>query len=118
MAAVFYTRAAGESVLQDWTRWVREGIIDYVVPMAYVDDPALSAAFDEWTQIPDWKSKIIPGLSIYRMVEGKPVPRPADVVQRQVEMCAKRGSNGQVYFCCHYISPELEPVLKGGSSGK
>lgn len=117
-AAVFYTKGAGESVLQDWLRWVREGIIDYVVPMAYVDDPALSAAFDEWAQIPDWKSKVVPGLSIYTTAGGKPVPRSADVVQRQVEMCARRGSSGQVYFCCHYISPELEPVLKGASSGK
>ena len=113
-AAVFYTKASGESVLQEWPRWIGEGIIDYVIPMAYVDDPALSAAFDEWTKIPGWKSKIIPGLSIYRMVEGKPAPRTAEVVQRQIEMCAKRGSNGQVYFCCHYISPELELVLRSG----
>jgi len=117
-AAVFYTRQAGQSVLQDWPRWVREGIIDYVIPMAYTQDPALSAAFDEWKQIPNWKSKVIPGLSLYRGVEGKTVPRPADAVQRQIQMCAKRRSNGQVYFCCDYISAELEPVLKGGASGK
>ncbi len=113
-AAVFYTKAQGDSVLQDWTRWVREGIVDYVVPMAYVDDPALSVAFDEWAKIPDWKSNVIPGLSIYAGSDKGPVPRQADYVKRQVDMCAKRGSNGQVYFCCHYISPELEPVLRGG----
>ena len=117
-AAVFHTKQSGESVLQDWSRWLSDGIIDYVIPMAYVDDPALSAAFDEWMQIPDWKSKVIPGLSIYTHAGGRSVAKPADVVRRQVEMSAKRGSNGQVYFCCHYISPQLEPVLRGGSSRK
>ncbi len=114
-AAVFHTSQATASVLQNWYQWIREDIVDYVIPMAYVEDPALSKAFDEWTQFLGWKKKIIPGLSIYRMVDGKPVPRTADAVRHQIEMCAGRGSDGQVYFCCHYISQELEPVLRRGS---
>jgi len=112
-AAVFYTKAASSTVLQDWQRWVREGIVDYVIPMAYVNDKALAQAFDEWEDLPNWRERVIPGLSIYTRTEGKAVPQSADYVQRQVELCNNRNAAGIVYFCCHYISPELEPVLKG-----
>lgn len=48
-AAVFYNRAAADSVCQDWYGWLSEGIIDYVLPMAYLEEnPKLQEAVDEW----------------------------------------------------------------------
>jgi len=112
-AAVFYTKSAADGALQDWQWWVRRGYVDYVIPMAYVDTvPSLAKAFDEWEQLPQWRERIIPGLSIYKLEGDKPVPRPADLVQSQIDLCRERGTTGTVFFCCHYISPELEPVLK------
>ncbi len=111
-AAVFYKKDSADNVLQDWQRWVREGYVDYVVPMAYVPDTQLAAAFEEWKSLPDWQKRVIPGLSIYTRVEGKAVPKPADVVRKQMELCAKNGSDGEVFFCCHYVSPEIEAMLK------
>lgn len=111
-AAVFYNKYSADNVLQDWQRWVRDGYVDYVVPMAYVSDTHLASAFEEWKRLPEWRKRVIPGLSIYTRVEGKSVPKPADAVRRQIELCAKNESDGQVLFCCHYISPEIENALK------
>jgi uncharacterized lipoprotein YddW (UPF0748 family) len=114
-AAVFYKRGASEGVLQDWQRWVREGYVDYVIPMAYVGDAELGRAFDEWSELPDWREKVVPGISIYSTdnPERKAAPQDAAYVESQVRLCKARNARGIVYFCCHYISPETEPVLKG-----
>jgi uncharacterized lipoprotein YddW (UPF0748 family) len=111
-AAVFYTKAAGGAVLQDWQRWVREGYVDYVIPMAYVGDQKLTEAFDEWEHLPKWREQVIPGLSIYKHEDAKAVPQDADYVRSQIALCRDRKAKGIVYFCCHYISTEMEPVLK------
>ena len=39
-AAVFPTPASAAEHNQDWPAWLREGLIDYAVPMLYADDPA------------------------------------------------------------------------------
>ncbi|MDH7482735.1 MAG: family 10 glycosylhydrolase [Armatimonadota bacterium] len=111
-AAVFYKKASADGVLQDWQRWIREGFIDYVIPMAYVGHGELARAFDEWEKLPKWREKVIPGLSIYTFKDQKAVSQEKDYVKHQIELCRKRGAKGIVFFCCHYISPELEPVLK------
>ena len=113
-AAVFYKKDSADGVLQDWQRWVREGYLDYVIPMAYVNDNELAAAFDEWQKLPSWSEKVIPGLSIYRTSDRGAVPQSAGYVQSQVTLCKARNADGIVYFCCHYISPEMETVLKEG----
>ena len=38
-AAVFPTPAAAAAVNQDWPAWIREGLVDFVTPMIYEDDP-------------------------------------------------------------------------------
>ncbi|MDI6827543.1 MAG: family 10 glycosylhydrolase [Armatimonadota bacterium] len=111
-AAVFYKKASADGVLQDWQRWVREGYVDYVIPMAYVGHDELARAFDEWEKLPTWRDKVIPGLSIYTFRDQKAVAQDKEYVRQQVELCRKRGAKGIMFFCCHYISPELEPVLK------
>ncbi|MBC7288775.1 MAG: family 10 glycosylhydrolase, partial [Armatimonadetes bacterium] len=51
-AAVFHTRQAADGVFQDWPRWLRENFIDYVLPMAYMEDNAkLAAALGEYREI-------------------------------------------------------------------
>lgn len=39
-AAVFPTPTAAAAHNQDWPTWVKEGLVDYVTPMLYYDDPA------------------------------------------------------------------------------
>ena len=38
-AAVFPTPAAAAAVNQDWPAWIKEGLVDFVCPMIYEDDP-------------------------------------------------------------------------------
>ena len=47
-AAVFTPPASAKKVCQDWPRWLREGAIDYVIPMAYtMDNVALATQIGE-----------------------------------------------------------------------
>ena len=111
-AAVFYKKDSADGALQDWQRWVREGYVDYVIPMAYVGNDELGKAFDEWQKLPSWRKKVIPGLSIYRDSAKGAIPKEAEDVRSQIALCKSRHAGGIVYFCCHYISPEMEPVIK------
>lgn len=43
-AAVFPTPAGAAAVNQDWPAWISEGLVDFVSPMIYDDDPASFAA--------------------------------------------------------------------------
>lgn len=38
-AAVFPTPGTAAAVNQDWPAWIREGLVDFVAPMIYEDDP-------------------------------------------------------------------------------
>jgi len=111
-AAVFYKKDSADGALQDWQRWVKEGYVDYVIPMAYVNNDQLTKAFDEWQTLPSWREKVIPGLSIYRDSAQGAIPKEVADVKSQIELCKARNAAGIVYFCCHYISPEMEPVIK------
>jgi uncharacterized lipoprotein YddW (UPF0748 family) len=45
------SQAPYASVLQDWRGWLREGIVDYLLPMDYYRESGVQASwFDNWTQ--------------------------------------------------------------------
>ncbi len=47
-AAVFPTPAAAATVNQNWPAWIKEGLVDFVCPMIYEDDPdAFRAALSQ-----------------------------------------------------------------------
>ncbi|HQK93350.1 MAG TPA: family 10 glycosylhydrolase [Armatimonadota bacterium] len=114
-AAVFYDRRSADSVCQDWYGWLREGIIDYVLPMAYVDGlPPLEKAIDEWKAFDPTLERIIPGLSIYRQEGDQTVSRDAASVLAQQELCRSSGARGTCYFSLEFLSPEIQAALAGG----
>jgi len=114
-AAVFYNRRSADSVCQDWYGWLREGIIDYVLPMAYVDGlPPLQEAVDEWKAFDPTLERIIPGLSIYRHQGERTTARDAASVLAQQEVCRASGARGTCYFCLEYLNPEIQTALAGG----
>ncbi len=108
-AAVFYRIASARNVFQDWVRWLKEEFIDYVLPMAYVmTDRELTDALDEYRTIDPNLSRIIPGLSLYMRDEGgKAIPRPPELVLRQVEICRKYGARGVNFFSLAYLSDDI-----------
>lgn len=109
-AAVFFNRQSADNVCQDWYGWLREGTIDYVLPMAYTEDnEVLAKAFAEWKATDPNMDRIIPGLSIYSRQEGKAVPRDLSLVRSQLDMCRANATHGNLFFSLGYLN---EPLIK------
>jgi uncharacterized lipoprotein YddW (UPF0748 family) len=114
-AAVFYRLASADAVFQDWSRWLHEGFIDYVLPMAYVmDERALSDALEEYKSIDPKLERIIPGLSLYMRDEKGVRARPPELVLKQVEICKSAGAKGVNFFALTYLSDEIILALSEG----
>jgi hypothetical protein len=114
-AAVFYNRESADSVCQDWYGWLREGIVDYVLPMAYTEDnKELQAALDEWQAADPGLSHIFPGLSIYSRRDGKEVDRDLGLIRSQQELCRSYQVHGNCHFSLDSLSPELQAALVAG----
>jgi uncharacterized lipoprotein YddW (UPF0748 family) len=114
-AAVFTPLAAAKRVCQDWPGWLREGIIDYVVPMAYTMDTAdLGRQIAEWKTVDASLERILPGLSIYQTKDQRIVTRPVDLVVAQHRLCMEEGAAGTVYFSLHNLNETLGTAFRNG----
>jgi hypothetical protein len=112
-AAVFSTLESADSVYQDWPRWLREGTIDFVVPMAYTEDTAeLSRQIAQWKTGDPQLQRIIPGLSIYQDRDGKTAPRDLDLIRSQHRLCRRQGARGNMYFSLPYLSDPLIAIFR------
>ncbi len=100
-AAVFSSLASAENVYQDWPGWIREGIVDYVVPMAYTtNNDVLARQMAEWVSVDPQLERIVPGLGIFAQTEGNKmyVPRDLETILTQHGMCMDRKARGTVFF--------------------
>ncbi len=104
------------SVGQDWGLWLREGLVDFVVPMNYAQD---MASFNEMltrqAALPGSKDRIYTGIG----VTASESRLAADQVIDQVAMARRLGLRGFVLFD---LNPTLEqnilPVLRLGTTRK
>ncbi len=114
-AAVFRTPERAARVLQDWPRWLREGFIDYVLPMTYVmTDRELDEAIQSWKKLDPELRRIIPGLSVYMRAQGNVQPRPPELVLHQLQRVKAAGARGVCFFSLHYLSDEIISALRSG----
>jgi uncharacterized lipoprotein YddW (UPF0748 family) len=114
-AAVWTPFASAKRVCQDWPGWLREGIIDYVVPMAYTMDTAdLGRQIAEWKTVDPSLARIVPGLSIYEEKGNELITRPAELVLAQHRLSMEQGAAGNVYFCLSKLSDPLAAALHAG----
>ena len=98
-AAVFSTLASSERVLQDWPGWIREGIIDYVIPMAYTpENERLAASLNEWKTVDPRLDRIVPGLSINKKTADVYAPRDVALIFAQYRMCQDAGARGVNFY--------------------
>ena len=112
-AAVFSTFESAETVRQDWPGWLKEGIVDYVVPMAYTENTAeLASQIAQWKTIDPRLKQIVPGLSIYQRIEGKAVTRSLDLIRKQHRLCTEQGARGNMYFSLYYLNEPLIDVFR------
>ena len=114
-AAVFYDRKAADSVCQDWYTWLKDGLLDYACPMAYLmENEKLKAALQEWQAADPKMTRIIPGLSLYMMQDRKVTSRPRDLVLSQVEMCRSCGAHGNLFFSIGNLNDDLTGAFADG----
>ena len=108
-AAVFDTKESADTVCQDWYGWLREGCIDYVVPMAYTKEEGVMAKwFAEWRAFDPRMERIIPGLSFYS---------PA-LVRSQLEMCRSNATHGNLFFSVAQLTDDLIRLLSTDAFAK
>ena len=90
-------------IKQDWTRWAREGWLDFVVPMDYTADNARFER-DMKEQIPNVAGHIplAAGIGNYLIKD------PQDVV-KQIEIARENGADGYVLFA--YNDDNIDAVL-------
>lgn len=114
-AAVFYKKASADAVCQDWYGWLKEGCIDYVLPMAYTENQEeLAKAFAEWRAADPGMGRIVPGLSIYSKTDHGPTTRDLGLVNSQLAMCSSNQTRGNLFFCLKYLNDDLVAALSGG----
>lgn len=114
-AAVFANRAAADNVCQNWYGWLDEGIIDYVLPMAYTEDNAkLKDMLDEWRAADPGMTRILPGLSIYSRADGKAVTRNLALVREQQDLCRSYHVRGICHFSLAYLNEEMQQTFAAG----
>jgi uncharacterized lipoprotein YddW (UPF0748 family) len=107
-AAVFSSLESADSVYQDWPRWLRDGTIDYVIPMAYTENMVeLQQQIAAWKTVDRQLERIIPGLSIYQQTDGKTTSRNLDLIRRQQRLCQQQGAHGNMYFSLQYLNDPL-----------
>ncbi len=114
-AAVYSTYpVCARSVGQDWGFWLREGLVDFVVPMNYAQD---MASFNEMltrqAALPGSKDRIYTGIGVTTSESRL----AADQVIDQIAMARRLGLRGFVLFD---LNPTLEqnilPVLRLGAT--
>ncbi len=113
-AAVFASLESADRVFQDWPGWLRAGLVDYVVPMAYSpDNKVIARQLDEWTAIDPRLERILPGLCIYTRQKDKDKDalntRDPATILTQYRMCVDKGARGVNLFALDGTA--AEPVL-------
>ena len=124
-AAVFTPLASAESAFQDWPGWIREGIIDYVIPMAYTPkDDVLAGMLREWATVDPRLERIIPGLGVFTKVKDDAcyAPRAVDAIFSQYRLCTEHKVRGTSFYSLdgtsdHPVLLLTEPLIEALRSG-
>jgi hypothetical protein len=114
-ASVYKDRKTARYARQMWSTWLDDGYINYVVPMAYVDDRELHALVDDWEDSGHFPQRIAPCLSLASF-GSTTRPKDARDVVRQVDMCYDAGATGIALWDDRYLckNPDLIEVLDEG----
>ncbi|NTU49735.1 MAG: T9SS type A sorting domain-containing protein [Desulfobulbaceae bacterium] len=111
-ACVFRGQTEIEDIRQDWDKWTANGLLEHVMPMAYVSD-----ASEIPDMLPWWKSfdpnmdRVTPGIGIpYINASGSAL---VDNIKTQVDTYRNSGAKGFVLFALHYIGDMATAKLIG-----
>ena len=100
------------SVGQDWERWIAKGIVDYVVPMNYVEDGRRYAALmARQGRTPAQARRVISGLGV---TANESRLGPVKVID-QIAQARRAGLAGVAFFDLDYtLASEILPYLRMG----
>lgn len=91
-AVFFDPTVARENYFQDWPTWIQNDLVDFVVPMIYLEDPIRFAlALEKIENCVDQK-RVYPGIGAYKILD-----RP-EALTAQVRRSAEMGFSGIVFF--------------------
>jgi uncharacterized lipoprotein YddW (UPF0748 family) len=116
-SAAVQTHHAGPRGGQDGPGWVREGILDVLMPMDYHTNPTLVEVNERnWIDQLGGAEHLVTGLQFYDRYtddEGnrRVRPRTAEGVQKQVVLCGRLGIPGATIFASRYLSEEIAAAL-------
>lgn len=88
---------ASEYCFQDWDGWMREGLLDAVVPMLYTNSAGIVPAVADLLSVRNGRHMYI-ALGTYQIT--------GDVASRQIEETRAAGADGVVLFSYHYLALE------------
>ena len=112
-----------DAIGQDWGRWLRDGLVDFVCPMTYTDDLSnFRAETEAHLRIGGTPGRIVPGIGLLT-AESRLAP---DQVLAQMNVCRELGTPGFVLFDLHpTLRDDLLPILElaapengGASAGR
>ncbi len=106
-----YPGCAG-SIGQDWGLWLKEGLVDFVCPMDYVESAAaFNALVQRQTALPNSKDRIFPGIGV-TAAESRLAP---DQVIDQILRIRSSGAGGFMLFDLnHTLENDVLPILRLG----
>ncbi len=111
-AAVFTPVQSAERSYQDWPGWLHEGIIDYVIPMAYTPkNPTLAGQLDEWKTVDPLLERIVPGLCLSAKTgaDAGYTHRDVELILAQYRMCREAGARGVTFYALD--NTDADPIL-------
>jgi uncharacterized lipoprotein YddW (UPF0748 family) len=111
-AAVFRTPATdADTVGQDWPRWCREGWVDFVCPMDYIESPAMFKSQARVQRDAVGAAKLYPGIGLSCWTnDGEDAVRLA----KQIQAVRDLGLNGFTVFNFDRRAEAVLPLLRLG----
>ena len=90
---------------QDWTKWLSEGIVDYVYPMSYAfEDDVIERELNEFLS---WKERIIVGLRAWN--EGKRVYK-TESIESKMNLVLDKGFAGYALFSYDGVKNQFNDI--------
>ena len=106
-AAVFPSPSEAASVNQDWPAWIREGLVDFVTPMIYNDDPDLFRIRLEACLAVAPASALVPGIGTGADESQTDLP----AVREELAATVSAGCRGVSFFKLDDALLDMLPLL-------
>jgi len=89
-------RLALMQFMQDWDSWIRDGLVDFLVPMVYLRTDSMPAEAPKALAASDDRHIYI-GIGAWRI--------PGALASKQIGDCRAAGAEGVVLYSYHYLGP-------------